>query len=110
MKRYVSVGSRRREFAIRLAAGAQRRDVLGLVLSEAIKPVGMGLLAGMGVAIALARVATALRLASFLGCSPRVVPPCGTTLGYVPQPRCGSRRAGPPHGATLGFGPQLRCG
>jgi putative ABC transport system permease protein len=52
----LSVHSRQREIAIRLAVGAQRRDVLGLVLGEGLKLIGLGLLAGMAVALVLARV------------------------------------------------------
>lgn len=40
-------GQRRREIAIRIAAGARRRDVLRLVLADGIKPV----LAGIGVGL-----------------------------------------------------------
>jgi putative ABC transport system permease protein len=52
----LSVNSRNREIAIRMAVGAQRRDVLGLVLGEGLKLIGLGLLAGIGVAVLLARV------------------------------------------------------
>jgi putative ABC transport system permease protein len=51
----LSVGSRRREMAIRIAMGAQRRSVLGLVLSGGLKLIFIGLLAGTGVALALTR-------------------------------------------------------
>ncbi|MDQ2871020.1 MAG: ABC transporter permease, partial [Acidobacteriota bacterium] len=51
-----SVARRGREFAIRLAIGSRRRDVLALVLIE-----GMGVtLSGIGVGLALAWVATRL--------------------------------------------------
>jgi putative ABC transport system permease protein len=52
----LSVHSRSREIAIRMAVGAQRRHILGLVLGEGLKLVGLGLLAGIGGAVVLARV------------------------------------------------------
>jgi putative ABC transport system permease protein len=52
----LSVGSRRREIAIRMAVGAQRRDVLSLFLGEGLKLIAVGLVLGTGVAIALARL------------------------------------------------------
>ena len=52
----LSVGSRRREFAIRIAVGAQRRDVFGLVLSEGLKLIAIGLVIGTAIALALGRV------------------------------------------------------
>jgi len=52
----LSVGSRRREIAIRMAVGAQRRNVLGLVLKEGFKLILVGLVVGTGVAVALARL------------------------------------------------------
>ena len=51
-----SVGSRSREIAIRMAVGAQRRNVLGLVLREGFKLIVVGLALGTGVAVALARL------------------------------------------------------
>ena len=47
---------RKREIAIRVAVGAQRRSVLGLVLADGLKLIAVGLLAGVGLALALARV------------------------------------------------------
>jgi ABC-type antimicrobial peptide transport system permease subunit len=41
---------------IRLAVGAQRQNVLGLVLSEGLKLIVTGLLIGMGLAMALSGV------------------------------------------------------
>jgi putative ABC transport system permease protein len=52
----LSVGSRRREIAIRMAVGAQRRDVLRLFLGEGLKLIAVGLVVGTGLAIALARL------------------------------------------------------
>jgi putative ABC transport system permease protein len=52
----LSVSSRQREIAIRVALGAQRHSVLGLVLSEGLRLLGIGLLAGTGVAFAFTQV------------------------------------------------------
>ncbi|MGO9201874.1 MAG: ADOP family duplicated permease [Limisphaerales bacterium] len=52
----LSVDSRKREIAIRLAVGAPRRTVLGLVLSGGVKLIAVGLFIGIGAAIALAQV------------------------------------------------------
>jgi putative ABC transport system permease protein len=42
---------RTREVGIRMAVGAQKRDILGLILRESIRPVIAGLLVGMILAI-----------------------------------------------------------
>jgi putative ABC transport system permease protein len=52
----LSVTSRSREIAICMAVGAQRRDVLALVLCEGLKLIAVGVAAGIAVALALARV------------------------------------------------------
>jgi putative ABC transport system permease protein len=55
-----SVGMRRDELAIRRALGAQPRQILRLVLSEALRPVVAGIAAGAAAAVALARLLGAL--------------------------------------------------
>jgi putative ABC transport system permease protein len=52
----LSVNSRNREIAIRMAVGAQRRDVLTLVLAESLKLIATGVTVGIAVALALGRV------------------------------------------------------
>jgi putative ABC transport system permease protein len=52
----LSVGARRREIAIRTAVGARRGDIMSLVLGQGFRLIGMGLILGMGMAVALARV------------------------------------------------------
>ena len=51
-----SVAQRTGEFGIRMALGAQRSDVLRLVLSSAGKLVGLGLLIGFGATVLISRV------------------------------------------------------
>jgi len=52
----LSVASRQREIAIRMAVGGQRSHVLGLILREGMSLIAGGLLVGGGLGIALARV------------------------------------------------------
>ena len=54
------VNQRYREIGIRLALGAQGRDVGSLVLREALTPVVLGLAAGSGGALLLMRALSAL--------------------------------------------------
>jgi len=55
-----SVAQRTHELGIRVALGAQRRDVIGLVLGHGMKLVGLGLVIGLAGAWALTRVLTTL--------------------------------------------------
>jgi putative ABC transport system permease protein len=52
----LSVNSRNREIAIRMAIGAQYRDVLRLVLAEGLKLIVAGVVVGIAAALALGRV------------------------------------------------------
>jgi putative ABC transport system permease protein len=54
------VGQRTREFGIRIALGARRRDVLKLVMSEGLSLTLVGIAAGLGAAFALTRFLGAL--------------------------------------------------
>ena len=55
-----SVTQRGREMAIRMALGARRRRVIGLVIQQGLAPVGAGMALGLLGAFALARVLDAL--------------------------------------------------
>jgi putative ABC transport system permease protein len=52
----LSVAARRRELAIRAAMGAERRDILKLVLGEGLRLIAAGVIAGLVAAVALSRV------------------------------------------------------
>src|SRR6185436_1797854 len=69
------VEQRRREIGVRMALGATARSVARLVLSHSLRPVGIGLPAGAGLAAAAPIVLLATHAASALGDTVRVFDP-----------------------------------
>jgi predicted permease len=61
------VEQRRKEIGVRMALGATARDVAGMVLSQSVRPVGFGLIAGSGLAAGLAIVLMSTPVASEIG-------------------------------------------
>jgi putative ABC transport system permease protein len=55
-----STSQRTREFGVRMALGAQGRDIVGLVLGEGLKLAGFGVIAGIVLAVPLTRLLRAL--------------------------------------------------
>jgi putative ABC transport system permease protein len=56
----VSTSQRTREFGVRMALGAERRDIVRLVLDEGLKLAGLGVIMGVVLALALTRLLRAL--------------------------------------------------
>jgi ABC-type lipoprotein release transport system permease subunit len=69
------VEQRAKEIGVRMALGATTRNVAGLVVSQSLRPVGIGLVAGGGLAAALAIVLMATPAASEIGGVVRVFDP-----------------------------------
>ena len=69
------VEQRAKEIGVRMALGATTRDIVVLVLSQSVRPVGLGLLAGGGLAAGVAMVLMATPAASAIGRIARVFDP-----------------------------------
>jgi predicted permease len=69
------VEQRRQEIGVRMALGATARNVTALVLSQSARPVGLGLIAGAGLAGAMAVVLMATPAASQIGATVHVFDP-----------------------------------
>jgi predicted permease len=69
------VEQRAKEIGVRMALGATTRNIAGLVLSQSVRPIGLGLVAGGGIAAALAIVLMTTPVASEIGDTVRVFDP-----------------------------------
>ena len=55
-----TTSQRTREFGVRMALGAERRDIVRLVLGDGLKLAGLGVIVGIAVALPLTRLLRAL--------------------------------------------------
>jgi putative ABC transport system permease protein len=78
----LSVGQRRREIGVRMALGAQPRDVLSLVLGEGMRVTILGVIIGLSGAFALTRVLRSL-LFDVSTTDPRFFLAAGALVGLV---------------------------
>ena len=90
-----TVEQRTGEIGVRLALGAQARDVLQLILSQGMQPVAIGLVIGLAVVLALGRL-LASQLYQISAHNPLLLG--GTTIcsAWSRSPPVSSRRDGPP--------------
>jgi predicted permease len=72
-----------KEIGVRMALGATTRNVAGLVLSQSIRPVGIGLAAGGGLAAAVAIVLMATPAAAEIGNTVNVLDPVAYAAGLL---------------------------
>ena len=88
-----SVARRTNEIGIRMALGAQREDVLRLVMQESMTLVGVGMAIGLAAAVAASRLVTTL-LFGLAPTDPRSIAlaliamiAVSTVAGYLPARR-----------------------
>ena len=82
-----TVEQRTGEIGVRLALGAQTRDVLGLVVRQGMTPVIIGLLCGVAAALALGRLLTT-QLYQISAHNPALLAGTATTLALVALLAC----------------------
>ncbi len=75
------VERRSREIGVRMALGATRRGIAALVISQSIRPVGIGLFLGVGFTAALGAVILATPAAEQIGTSVRMLDPVAYAVG-----------------------------
>jgi hypothetical protein len=91
-----SVVQRHREIGLRLALGAQRKNIYGLVLRDGLLPVALGAGAGIAIGFGLARMASSLLFEvspyspSITACALFVLAAVGTVACLLPAQRAAS--------------------
>jgi hypothetical protein len=77
------VEQRSKEIGVRMALGATTRAIAGLVLSQTVRPVGLGLVAGGGLAAGMASLLLSTPAASQIGDTIRVLDPLAYAVSLL---------------------------